>query len=197
MLSTTLNDILKFEPCGQKINDPLKGYLKLLNYLEKTEADDEILPLGTILKSNGLSDAVWSLCTIKEYNREIRLYACWCANECLNYYEKGQSNKLILQKTLLTSIDYANNMKTKDELLSAFDKSRKISLNIEYSDYLSFMATWAVTWTAVKNKVPYIAWMANKALIHISYYIEKNDLIIKASDEFIKLCKDKHNYKIK
>ena len=54
MITTTLNRIHARGPCQP-------CWKKLLNYLGKTEADDEPLPYATILESNGLKDALWVL----------------------------------------------------------------------------------------------------------------------------------------
>ena len=39
------------------------------------------MSLLTILESNGLSDALWALCAVEGYAREIRLYAVECARD--------------------------------------------------------------------------------------------------------------------
>lgn len=81
MLTTTLNEIRKHDPCDG-------GWGKLLKFLGKTRADDEPLPLEAILKSNGLKDAIWALCTLPEYQNAIRLYACYCARHVLPIFER-------------------------------------------------------------------------------------------------------------
>ena len=48
-LTTTLNKIRQHNPCSD-------GWRKLLKYLGKTTADDEPLPFGVILDSNGLEE---------------------------------------------------------------------------------------------------------------------------------------------
>ena len=53
-IETTLNKIRDNQPCKE-------GWEKLLKHLGKTQADDEPLPLLTILDSNGLEDTLWSL----------------------------------------------------------------------------------------------------------------------------------------
>ena len=58
-MKTTLNEILKYNPCSQ--NSDKGGWGLLLKNLNKTEADDEPLDLITILESNGIQDAVWAL----------------------------------------------------------------------------------------------------------------------------------------
>ena len=57
MICTTLNKIRKYKPSES-------GWKKLLSGLDKTEADDEPLPIATILRINGLDDALWSLETL-------------------------------------------------------------------------------------------------------------------------------------
>jgi hypothetical protein len=52
----TLNQIRSHSPCAE-------GWAKLLKHLNKTTADDEPLSLLTVLKSNGIEDAVWCLRT--------------------------------------------------------------------------------------------------------------------------------------
>jgi len=71
-MRTTLNQIRAHDPCRD-------GWGRLLRGLGKTAADDEPLWIDTILDHNGLDDALWCLHTIEGCDREIRLYAVWCA----------------------------------------------------------------------------------------------------------------------
>jgi hypothetical protein len=76
-LYTTLNRIREHSPCSD-------GWRKLLKHLGKTEADDDPLPLVTILDSNGLDDALWCLravIDVEQHAPEMRLYAVWCARQ--------------------------------------------------------------------------------------------------------------------
>lgn len=108
-MKTTLNKIREHQPCAD-------GWEKLLKYLGKTKADDEPLSLLTILDSNGLDDAIWCLRAVEGYDREIRLYAVWCAR---------QVQHLLTDKRSLDAIDvaerYANGQATEDELDAAAD----------------------------------------------------------------------------
>lgn len=54
MITTTLNAIREQGPCAD-------GWRTLLAHLGKTAADDEPLPLATILAANGIDDALWCL----------------------------------------------------------------------------------------------------------------------------------------
>ena len=72
--TTTLNAIRAHGPCAD-------GWSKLLAHLGKTNADDEPLPLLTILDSNGLDDALWCMRAMPEHDKHWRLYAVWCARQ--------------------------------------------------------------------------------------------------------------------
>ena len=73
-MKTTLNQIRECGPCKS-------GWKKLLAHLGKTKADDDSLSIVTILESNGIDDALWCLRAVKGRDREIRLYAVWCARQ--------------------------------------------------------------------------------------------------------------------
>lgn len=73
-MRTTLNKIRAQYPCKD-------GWEKLLRHLNKTQPDDEPLLVEEILNSNGLDDALWCLRAVEGCDREIRLYAVWCARQ--------------------------------------------------------------------------------------------------------------------
>ena len=106
-MKTTLNKIIEHQPCAG-------GWEKLLSYLGKTKADDEPLSLLTILDSNGLDDALWCLRAIEGHDKEIRLYAVWCAR---------QVQHLLKDQRSLNALDvaerYANGYATEAELKAA------------------------------------------------------------------------------
>ena len=108
-MKTTLNKIREHEPCAE-------GWEKLLTYLGKTKADDEPLSLLTILDSNGLNDAIWCLRAVEGHDKEIRLFAVWCAR---------QVQHLMTDKRSLDAIDvaerYANGEATDAELKDAWN----------------------------------------------------------------------------
>ena len=107
MIYTTLNKIHTHGPCK-------KGWTKLLKHLDKTKADDEPLPLLTILESNGLDDALWCLRSVPEHNREGRLFAVWCARQVQHLMKDPRS---------LTALDvaerFANGLATQEEFDAA------------------------------------------------------------------------------
>ena len=73
-MKTTLNLIRAESPC-------VDGWKKLLTHLGKTEADDEPLALLTVLESNGLDDALWTLRCVQNCDRDARLFAVFCARQ--------------------------------------------------------------------------------------------------------------------
>ena len=106
-MQTTLNKIKQHSPCSD-------GWQKLLTFLNKTEADDELLELTTILESNGLDDALWSLRTVDGKDREIRLMACDFAESVVHLANDERCNKAID-----VSRKYANGEATQKELDAA------------------------------------------------------------------------------
>jgi hypothetical protein len=115
---TTLNAIRSHGPCGLKPNadGTRTGLCKLLHYLGKTTTDDEPLAILTILDSNGLDDALWCLRAVTGHDREIRLYAVWCARQVLHRMTDPRS---------IAALDvaerYANGLATPQELYAAGD----------------------------------------------------------------------------
>ena len=73
-MKTTLRKIREHSPCRE-------GWEKLLRSLGKTQADDEPLSIATVVESNGLDDALWCLRAVGGHDKELRLYAVWCARQ--------------------------------------------------------------------------------------------------------------------
>jgi hypothetical protein len=74
MLTTTLSRIRGHRPCQD-------GWENLLAGLGKTKADDEPVPYATILRINGLDDALWCCRAEPQHDREWRLMAVRFARE--------------------------------------------------------------------------------------------------------------------
>ena len=108
-METTLNAIRSKSPCSQ-------GWKKLLAHLGKSAADDEPLSLLTILDSNGLDDALWCLRAVTGHDKEIRLFAVWCARQVQHLMKDPRSiNALDVAER------FANGDATKEELAAARD----------------------------------------------------------------------------
>ena len=111
-MQTTLNKIKEHSPCED-------GWKKLLNYLGKTQADDEPLELRTILESNGLDDTIWALRAVEGKDKEIRLFAADCAELVLPIYEKNYPDDNRPHLAIQAARDYANGLITIEDLAAA------------------------------------------------------------------------------
>ena len=109
MIYTTLNKIREHGPCSD-------GWAKLLRHLGKTQADDEPLALATILDSNGLDEALWCLRAVDGHEREMRLYAVWCARQVRHLMRDPRS-----LAALAVTERHANGEATDEELAAARD----------------------------------------------------------------------------
>ena len=120
-MKTTLNEIRKYSPCAD-------GWEKLLKHLGKTKADDEPLLITTIIDSNGINDAIWCLRAVEGKDREIRLYAVWCAR---------QVQHLLTDQRSLDALDvaerYALGQATKEELTAARDAAWDAARDAAYT----------------------------------------------------------------
>ena len=128
-MNTTLNKIRSKSPCAD-------GWVKLLKHLGKPQADDEPLSLITILDSNGLNDAIWCLKAVDGCDREIRLYAVWCAR---------QVQHLMTDKRSIDALDvserFAIGLATDSELNAARAAASAAAR-------AAASATWDATWDA-------------------------------------------------
>ena len=119
MKTTTLNKIRSHRPCQE-------GYKKLLNFLGKTEADDEALPFAVILESNGIADALWCCRTAHEYEKDWRLYAVFCARRVQHLNSDPR-----VKETTDTAEKFANGEATIKELKLARDATNAAAYTAE------------------------------------------------------------------
>ena len=117
-MHTTLNKIREHGPCSFV-------WLKLLRYLGKAKPDDEPLSLATILKANGLGDAIWCLRAVDGCEREMRLFAVKCVRSLQHEISDRRS---------LDALDvaeaYANGLATVAQLRRARDDARLALLDL-------------------------------------------------------------------
>ena len=125
-MKTTLTEIRKHSPCGP-------GWEKLLSSLGKTKADDEPLAITTVLDSNGLDDALWCLRAVSGHEKEIRLFAVWCAIQVQHLMTDERS-----VAALVVAEDFANGKATSSDLSAA----------------------WAAAWAAAGDAAWAAAWAA-------------------------------------
>ncbi len=111
-MQTTLNKIRQHSPCAN-------GWKKLLAHLGKTQADDEPVSIATVIESNGFDDALWCLRAVEGRDREIRMYAVWCARQVQHLMTDARS---------LAALDvaerFANGEASGEELASAWAAAR-------------------------------------------------------------------------
>ena len=105
MLTTTLNRIREHYPCES-------GWKKLLGFLGKTKADDEILPYSVILESNGLDDALWCMRTEPKYEKEWRTFALKCARRVEHLHPICKTTLDVLER-------FINGKATREDLAAA------------------------------------------------------------------------------
>ena len=133
-MKTTLKKIREHHPCSH-------GWTQLLRYLNKTTADDEPLSILTVLESNGIEDALWCLRAVEGHDREIRLFAVWCAR---------QVQHLMTDSRSIAALDvaerFARGDATDNELTAAWNASRDAAWNA--SRDASWAAAWAAAWAA-------------------------------------------------
>ena len=100
MTSTTLAAIRSKSPCHD-------GWTKLLKHLGKTAADDEPMPLLTVLDSNGLNDALWVLDRTQCNPRLSRHFAAWCAEQVLPIFERERPDDMRPRQAIAVARDDA------------------------------------------------------------------------------------------
>ena len=84
--------------------------------LGKTQADDDPIDLKDILEQLGVSDAIWSLRSIEGKDKEIRLFACDCAESVLHIFEEQYPNDNRPRNAIEVSRKFANGEATIEEL---------------------------------------------------------------------------------
>ena len=157
-IETTLNKIRAHSPCKE-------GWEKLLKHLGKTQADDEPLPLLTILDSNGLDDTLYCLRTVPEHSRLWRLYAVWCAR---------QMQHLMADHRSIDTIDvaerHANGLATDAELDAAeaaakdtWVAARDTRFGTRFATRFAAAAAWGTAAVAAWDAAWDAAWAAAQA----------------------------------
>ena len=144
-MNTTLIAIREHNPCTN-------GWKKLLSHLEKTKADDELLPITTILDSNGVEDALWCLRAVGGRDREIRLYAVWCARQVQHLMADQRSIN-----ALDVAVRHANGTATDDELAAARAAAWAAAMEtardaaaMETARAAAWAAAWDDAWAAAR-----------------------------------------------
>ena len=107
MITTTLNHIRDAHPCTE-------GWTKLLSGLGKTKGDDEPLAYATILRINGLDDALWCMQAEPQHSHLWRMFAVRCVRKVEHVLTDQRS-----RDALDVAERHANGQATDDELDAA------------------------------------------------------------------------------
>ena len=158
-MKTTLNEIRKHSPCTD-------GWQKLLAYLGKTKSDDEPLSITTILDSNGLDDALWCLRAVKGHDKEIRLFAVWCARQVQHLLKDQRS-----LDALNVAERYANGRATDDELTASRNAAWAAAWDVARSARIAALAAhaaWAAASNAAMDAARAAAWSAARDVVSVA-----------------------------
>ena len=145
-MKTTLNQIREQSPCSE-------GWTKLLRHLGKTTADDAPLSIITILDSNGLDDALWCLRAVENQDREIRLYAVWCAR---------QVQHLMTDPRSIAALDIAERFANGDATGEEMAAARDFAWDAAWAAGAAAWAAGAAAWAA-RDAAWDAAWAAGAA----------------------------------
>jgi len=149
-MKTTLNEIREHSPCHS-------GWEKLLRTLCKTKADDEPVSIVQILDSNGLDDALWCLRAVQGRDKEIRLFAVWCAR---------QVQHLMTDKRSTDALDvaerFANGEASQQERDAAWAAARAAARAAAWAAAgdAAWAAAWDAAWAAARAAASSAAWAA-------------------------------------
>jgi hypothetical protein len=111
-MKTTLNKIRSHSPCGLNPKQtPLTGFCKLRAHLGEGFDPDQPFSILTVLKSNGLDDALWCLRAVDGYDKEKRLLAVDFARQVQHLMRDPRS-----LHALDVAERFANGLATKEEL---------------------------------------------------------------------------------
>jgi hypothetical protein len=128
-MKTTLNKIREKKPCEE-------SWKKLLTSLGKTDADDTEVTIRYILDLLGVKDAIWALRAVEGHDKEIRLFACDCAESVLPFYGAKYPDDNRPRTAIEVSRRHANGEATEDELAAAWDAA--------------WEAAWDAAWEAAR-----------------------------------------------
>ena len=136
MITTTLDRIREHSPCQD-------GWEKLLNGLGKTKADAEPLPFATIVKINGLDDALWCCRVEPQYAKEWRLFAVTCARRVQHLNTDPR-----VKNTIDAAERYANGQATDEELRTARNAAQAAWSATRDATWASGDAALAAAWAS-------------------------------------------------
>lgn len=99
------------------------------------------IPLEFILDAIGLADALWATLRVQGYDRDLRLFAVWCARQ-VQHLSTGPE----VQTCLDTAERFAEGAATAEELTAARDAARDAAWDA--AGDAAGDAAWAAAWAA-------------------------------------------------
>ena len=145
--AVTLKDLRENQAC-------FGGYNRLVRSLQEKEFSeqdqlrlryirfrhDDVIPIEYILNSNGLDDALWALRCVKNADKDMRLFAVWCARQVQHLMQDDRSIN-----ALDVSERFANGYASESELSAATDAARAAA---SAAASAARDAAWAAAWDA-------------------------------------------------
>lgn len=110
---------------------------------------DAEIPLVDVLNSNGIDDALWSLRCVSDADRDIRLFAVWCARQVEHLMQDQRS-----KDALNVAERFANGDASDEELAAAWAAARAAA------GAAARAAARAAAWDAVWDAAWAAAWDA-------------------------------------
>ena len=109
---------------------------------------DGLIPIEYILNNNGVDDALWSLRCVKNADRDMRLFAVWCARQVQHLMQDDRSIN-----ALDVSERFANGYASESELSAARDAAwdAVMAAASDAARAAASDATMAATWDAKKG----------------------------------------------
>lgn len=142
---------MKFEVTLKQLREHdacIPGYNKVVSALKGIEFDEdretyirckhnEPISLLSILETNGLDGVLWCLrCNDKEWARDSRMFAIWCARQVQNLMVDGRS---------IYALDVAEKFANGDSSQEELDAARAAALDAARA---ALDAAWAAAWAA-------------------------------------------------
>ncbi|MDY7760141.1 hypothetical protein U0E18_18225 [Burkholderia pseudomallei] len=137
---------------------------------------DAEIPLLDILKSNGLDDALWTLRCISGADRDLRLFAVWCARQ-VEHLMQDQCSK----DALNVAERFANGEATDEEQAAAWaaagDAAWAAAWDAAWAAArdAAWAAAWDAAWAAARDAARDAAWAAARAAARAAAWATAGD----------------------
>lgn len=154
--------------------------------LNKTERDDEPLSIIQILDNTDLNNALWCLRAISGREKEIRLFAVWCARR-VQHLLTDEGSLIALN----VSEKFANELATKKELEIAHKDAFLLATSYIYANYSAYAAVYAASYS-IKHAIDRVASYSASAVAFNNQAVDYDNSLrvvnIEHEKEFRKIC---------